>query len=116
MYLKQVMRFLGANSRAPWLIERGSAFNIELNRIFSENLSKPAQSVTVKILDKVFSREADEPFTLRLYKKGTPLIELVTFLAVYGYLYLLYIGIRNNFATTITPGVKVDKKNKVKSK
>ena len=42
MYLKQVMRYLGANSRAPWFIERGSNVQRELLRIFSENLSKPA--------------------------------------------------------------------------
>ena len=42
MYLKQVMRYLGANSRAPWFIEHGSNVQRELQRIFSENLSKPA--------------------------------------------------------------------------
>ena len=42
MYLKQVMRYLGANSRAPWFIEHGSNVQQELQRIFSENLSKPA--------------------------------------------------------------------------
>ena len=97
MYLKQVTRYLSANSRAPWHLERGSNVHRELLRIFGENLGKQAQTIGIKVLDQIFVRESDEAVTLRVHQKGTPLIETVIFLVVFAYLYIVYTATRSYF-------------------
>lgn len=101
MYLKQVMRFLSSNSRAPWLIERGSDFSKELFRIFDENLAKAAQQIGVKIHDKAFVRESKFAPEMRIHEKGAPIAEMATFFAVFGYLYGLYLFVRFLLGPTI---------------
>lgn len=99
------MTYLSANSRAPWFIERGSSLNTELMRLLDENLRRPVQQIAVKIMDKVFVREGDSALTLRLHEPGSPLLDIVIFLAVFAYLYAFYAGVRNYW---------VNKDNKVK--
>ena len=49
-------------------------------------------------MDKAYVMEANQPLTLRLHSKGTPLTELVIFLAVFAYLYGFYVLVRHLFA------------------
>jgi len=94
------MRYLSANSRAPWFIEHGSNVQRELQRIFSENLSKPATSMGIKVLDRVFVRESDDAVTLKVHHKGTPIADLAIFMAVFAYLYALYTAVRHYYGQT----------------
>jgi len=94
------MKYLGANSRAPWLIERGTNLNRELFRLFGENLSKPAHQLGIKVIDRVFVREPELPLTLRLHQKRTPILEMLIFTAIFAYLYGLYSALRHFYLRT----------------
>ena len=104
-YLRQILNYLEASSRAPWFIERGSFLNKELFRLFDENLRQPAQSIGVRLLDKVFVRDSITPMAGSIHKKGSPMADLVVFIAVSVYLYGLYSLVRN-FASKRDPKVK----------
>ena len=92
------MTYLGANSRAPWFIERGTSQNGELMRLLGENLRSKVQQIAVKVLDKVFVRESESALTLRLHEPGSPLVDVGIFLVVFAYLYGVYVGVRQLWA------------------
>ena len=100
------MTYLSANSRAPWFVQRGSNINKELFRLFDNNLRKPAQTIGIKILDKIFARESEEPFELRLHQPGEPFLEMGIFAIVFAYLYLVYVAVGRFFVQNSGSKVK----------
>ena len=46
--------------------------------------------IGIKVLDKIFVKESDQPLAARLHKKGTPVIEMGIFMAVFIYLFGFY--------------------------
>jgi hypothetical protein len=70
-YLKHILTFLQAQSRAPWYLERGSPLNTELFRLFSLGLSSVPKRIGVKLSEIVFFREGSSedvamPASLRI--------------------------------------------------
>ena len=51
--------------------------------------------IGIKLLDKIFVKESDQPMTARLHKKGTPVVEMGIFMAIFAYLFGFYTLVRH---------------------
>jgi len=71
-----------------------------------ENLRKPAQVIGIKLLDKIFVKESEEPMAAKLHKEGTPVVEMGIFMAVFAYLFGFYSLVRHLYNNGTGPKVK----------